>query len=272
MLKTDADLRATLAPKVGGLHVLLDLLGTEALELVVLMSSVNAVLGAAGVADYAAANALLVAFAESPRVPAGWRQVVCLDWGAWREVGMAAKLEVPAERRAAWQAYLQIAISTDEGLDLFERVLASGAQRRVVVPYDIEAALAHVRRSGAPVAAPGSGRKSGTVDDPPADTVSSSGCSSPSGTGLEAPTGDIEQRLAAIWMELLGVERVAAHDDFFALGGHSLLATRVLARIDETMGARLALRDMFDAPTLRALAERIGAAGMHDDDREELEF
>ena len=86
----------------------------------------------------------------------------------------------------------------------------------------------------------------------------------------------MQTRLAAIWVELLGVESVAAHDDFFHLGGHSLLATRVLARIRESMGVQLALRDMFDASTLEGLARRVqeGLAPVSGDgeDREEIEF
>jgi NAD(P)-dependent dehydrogenase (short-subunit alcohol dehydrogenase family) len=120
VLKTAAGIDAVLAPKVGGLQVLKQLLGDTPLEKVVLMSSINSVLGAPGVADYASANAVLDAFAESAEVPAAWRHVVAFDWGAWREVGMAAKLEVPAWRRTAWDAYLQTAIGTEEGL-MFER-------------------------------------------------------------------------------------------------------------------------------------------------------
>ena len=90
------------------------------------------------------------------------------------------------------------------------------------------------------------------------------------------PGGDVQQRLIAIWAELLGTEQIGPDDDFFELGGHSLMATRVLSRIDEAFGVRLALRDVFDAPTVRRLAERIGAAAPaasgDDDDREELEF
>ena len=86
----------------------------------------------------------------------------------------------------------------------------------------------------------------------------------------------MQARLAAIWVELLGVDRVAAHDDFFHLGGHSLLATRVLARIRESLGVQLALRDMFDASTLQALAQRVqeglATTEANDDDREEIEF
>jgi acyl carrier protein len=88
----------------------------------------------------------------------------------------------------------------------------------------------------------------------------------------------VQRRLAAIWCELLGVEQLALDDDFFALGGHSLLATRVLARIADTLGVRLALRDVFDAPTVARLAARIApllpaaAEAAAEGEREELEF
>jgi acyl carrier protein len=68
---------------------------------------------------------------------------------------------------------------------------------------------------------------------------------------------ETERRLALIWSELIGVAEIGPDDDFFALGGHSLLATRVLSRIHVMFGIRLALRDVFSAPTIRLLAERI---------------
>ncbi|MET0401709.1 MAG: amino acid adenylation domain-containing protein, partial [Cystobacter sp.] len=71
------------------------------------------------------------------------------------------------------------------------------------------------------------------------------------------PRGATEERLAALWMELLGVSRVGRDDDFFALGGHSLLATRLASRIRATFLVDLSLRALFDLGTLKAQAERI---------------
>ncbi|MSU97441.1 amino acid adenylation domain-containing protein, partial [Pseudomonas mandelii] len=69
----------------------------------------------------------------------------------------------------------------------------------------------------------------------------------------EAPSGEVEVILAGIWSELLGVEHIGRHDDFFALGGHSLLAVRLVSRI-ATLGAELPLATLFASPTLKAVA------------------
>jgi non-ribosomal peptide synthetase component F len=74
-----------------------------------------------------------------------------------------------------------------------------------------------------------------------------------------APRSAMERLLAGIWTEVLGVERLGAHDDFFALGGHSLLATRVIARLETAVGVELPVRLLFEAPTIAGLAQRIVA-------------
>jgi amino acid adenylation domain-containing protein len=75
--------------------------------------------------------------------------------------------------------------------------------------------------------------------------------------GYEAPVGEIETTLAAIWAELLKVERVGRYDDFFALGGHSLLATRIVARLKDAFHTDVSLRQLFDTPTIASLSKAI---------------
>jgi acyl carrier protein len=72
---------------------------------------------------------------------------------------------------------------------------------------------------------------------------------------LVAPRNVVEEALAEIFEEILGIERVGIDDNFFALGGHSLLATMVVSRVRTTFKAELPLRRLFEAPTIRALAE-----------------
>jgi acyl carrier protein len=67
----------------------------------------------------------------------------------------------------------------------------------------------------------------------------------------------VEELLANIWSEVLGVPQVGIHDNFFELGGHSLLATQVIARISKTFRAELPLRRLFEQPTIAVLAASI---------------
>jgi acyl carrier protein len=72
-----------------------------------------------------------------------------------------------------------------------------------------------------------------------------------------APRTPTEEAIAAIWTELLPVDRVGAEDDFFALGGHSLLAVKMLARVHDQLGVEIFLTTVFERPTLAALAEQV---------------
>ncbi len=85
-----------------------------------------------------------------------------------------------------------------------------------------------------------------------------------------APRGDVEERLAAIWEQVLRVERVGADDNFFELGGHSLMATQVLSRVQESFGVELPLRAMFNRPTVAGLAEAIVQKGLERADEDLL--
>ena len=81
-----------------------------------------------------------------------------------------------------------------------------------------------------------------------------------SDTPHNPPQTPTEARLAAIWCELLRVERVSRLDDFFAVGGHSLLALQVVVRVRDVFRLELPLKTVFDAPTLESLAVNIDAA------------
>jgi len=75
-----------------------------------------------------------------------------------------------------------------------------------------------------------------------------------------APRTEVEGRLASLWAEELGRDRVGVYDDFFTLGGHSLLAIRLLGRINETFHVDLVLRQLFERRTVADVAAAIEAA------------
>ena len=79
-----------------------------------------------------------------------------------------------------------------------------------------------------------------------------------------APRSAVEASLAAMWRELLAISEVGVHDDFFALGGHSLLATQLLSRIRAAFDVELAVRVVFEHPTIAAMAVQIEASRSDD--------
>jgi amino acid adenylation domain-containing protein len=73
-----------------------------------------------------------------------------------------------------------------------------------------------------------------------------------------APSNPVEEKLAGIWLELLGGEKVGIHDNFFDLGGNSLMAMQVSSRIREVLQVELPVRQLFETPTVAGLAQSIG--------------
>jgi amino acid adenylation domain-containing protein len=69
----------------------------------------------------------------------------------------------------------------------------------------------------------------------------------------------LEERMAAVWQEVLGVDRVGAHDDFFDLGGQSILATRLVARLRGELGIDVPVGMLMQAPTVEALSRAVEA-------------
>ena len=72
------------------------------------------------------------------------------------------------------------------------------------------------------------------------------------------PPTPTEEKIVAIWVEILKREKVSVHDNFFFLGGHSLLATQIISRINDAFHIQLPLRKLFEEPTPAGIAEIIG--------------
>ncbi|MDB6101870.1 MAG: hypothetical protein JWO52_1869, partial [Gammaproteobacteria bacterium] len=80
-----------------------------------------------------------------------------------------------------------------------------------------------------------------------------------------APATPTEEIVAAIWCEVLRRERISTTDNFFELGGHSLMATQVISRLREHFRVELAMRIIFEKPTVRGIAQAVEAATRLDE-------
>jgi acyl carrier protein len=77
------------------------------------------------------------------------------------------------------------------------------------------------------------------------------------GPAYTAPRTPVEEAIAALWADVLGVEKVGVDDDFFALGGHSLLATQIVAQLRSDFAVNLPLHALFSFPTVATLSQQV---------------
>lgn len=236
-LRTDDEMRAVLAPKTAGVrHLLAELRPGEA-GLLVLCSSLATLVPTYGQADYTAANSYLVAVAEAEN-SRGERHAVAVDWDMWARVGMASRAQVPADLRDFQQTMIAGALSPEQGARAFTALVEGPGGRAVVA------------RAGT-----GTG-PDGTVAFTPALAPRPSALQPRPELATEyvAPRTATEGRLAAVYAELLGLERVGVTDDFLELGGHSLLAARVVARLRTEFDVEVPARLFFEGGRVADLA------------------
>jgi acyl carrier protein len=157
---------------------------------------------------------------------------------------MAVDTAVPDHMARHRAELLKNGITPDEGIEAFRRILALAAPPQVVVW-------------------PGDGRAETTATNGvEAEAPSSQVAQAQAGhdrpelaTAYAGPTNDLEQEICSIWQQLLGIQAVGIHDNFFDLGGHSLLATQLMSRMRRAFEVDLNLSELFEAPTVAGLAE-----------------
>jgi len=192
-------------------------------ETVFVESSLSAVLGGVGRARLAAAHAYVDAFAQAH----GW---TALAWDRWFGA------DEPAEGYG---------MTEDDAAAVFAHALPLAGEPRVLLSTgDVAARIAEGTR-------PVSAAAAAAVHARPE-----------LGTDYAAPETESERVIAEMWQELLGIERLGVHDDFFGLGGHSLLATQIVSRVRDNFGLELPLKSVFEAPTISRYAALVEAAIM----------
>jgi acyl carrier protein len=164
--------------------------------------------------------------------------VAVLEHLAMRALPQSLLAQAPAASDARLtDLLLARGIRADEAPAVFDRALAAPGRHLVVSSVSLDRVRLAIADSGPKVQ-----KKDAAADGARA---------------IEAPTNPVEQQLADLWAELLGVPAVGRSDDFFALGGHSLNAVRMLGRVRKQLGVDLPLATLFEGPTVRALAAKV---------------
>ncbi len=227
--------------KVRGVEVLGEVLGDRPLDICLLFSSLSSVLGGLGFAAYAAANAYLNGFAQARR-RAGDARWLSVAWDAWRLDGGS-------------HSEAETSMTPEEGVEAFGRILSARAADPTLGPVlvhstgDLEARLDQwLRRVAKPAA-------------PRAPRVETTRYTRPNLRTAYAPVNsEAERKVARVFEEVLGVEKVGIHDNYFDLGGTSLTALQVVSELQQEFPeAEITPVLLFESPTVAGLAKALGA-------------
>ena len=237
-LKTPEMCAKVMAPKVQGTLVLDNVFKDTKLDFLILNSSVRSFLGLPGGVDYSAANAFLDLFAYQRRDSAQW--TMSINWDGWEEVGMGVDNTLQKEPRT------EELILSAEGKEVFSRTLHYSMPQVVVSLQDFTARLAQNEAPAPNYLEQLESRAPVQVHQRPSLN-----------TSYVAPRNEVEQTLAGIWQELLGISEVGVDDNFFELGGDSLVSIQIVARANR-VGLHLTPQQVFEHQTIAAMAAVAG--------------
>ncbi len=225
-------------PKVYGLFVLEQILRERELDFCILLSSLSSVLGGLGFVAYSAANLFMDAFVQQhnqqSRIP--W---INMNWDGW-QLGEGKKQSASVGANLA-----ELAITPEEGIMAFQRVLSWGDVNQVVVSTrDLQTRIDQWIKF----------ETLQERDDFKKKELSSFHSRSGLDKAYPAPRNSVEEVLADIWADVLGLDQVGVHDNFFELGGHSLQAIQLVSKMSAAMNRNLSVNIILSYPTIAALA------------------
>jgi acyl transferase domain-containing protein/ubiquinone/menaquinone biosynthesis C-methylase UbiE/acyl carrier protein len=279
--KTLEMIEGAFAPKVKGTLVLDSIFKDMQLDWFVLCSSLSSFVGNFGLVDYCATNAFLDSFAHYQNNRDG-TFTVSINWDIWPEVGMAVEaakrflasdtkfsptqLTEETARTALptfsfsdssfgtttptplVQPHLKYGLLPTEGVEVFHRILCHSIPQVLVSTRDLEIAIKPAKEE----------TRLKQRQDLAEAVDSQSRSPRPALTNAYvAPRNELEQTIAQIWQDFLGIELIGIYDNFFELGGDSLLGIQLTSKLSVTLQKKISINSFLNALTIAALAEFI---------------
>ena len=242
-LKTIETVEAEFSPKIGGAFIIDHVLRKVPLDFICFCSSLNALTGGVGQIGYCAANATLDAMAHA--FSKRGTRVISVNFDRWNQVGMAVQAEARLKT-------LQIDASEFDGMTASE---AQDTFGRILHGWTSPQAIVSVRDCSSLVT-----QSAGTALSNVLGIAAIKQDASQEllrGKGDQIAGATIEEKVSLVWQQILGLEHVGAHDDFFTLGGESLAALQILNRVQDIFGREISLKKFFEFPTVAGLSEQI---------------
>ncbi|MBX9258975.1 SDR family NAD(P)-dependent oxidoreductase [Desmonostoc muscorum CCALA 125] len=252
-LKTEDIANSVLAPKVKGTLVLEQILNLKniTLDFLVLCSSQSSILSEFGQVDYCAANAFLDVYANY-RTSQSDEFTVAINWDTWQEVGMAVETTLPEQLKLQREEEIKKGILPQEGAEAFNRILLSSLPRVIVSTKDFKKVIEQNNSFSY------LDQDLGLLSDTSKTNLAQLSHPRPNlANAYVAPRHEVEQTLANIWQQFLGIEKVGIYDNFFELAGDSIITIQIVAKANQ-LGLKLTSQQMFLHQTIAELATAAG--------------
>jgi acyl transferase domain-containing protein/acyl carrier protein len=228
--------------KIQGVYTLETILKDMPVDFCLLFSSNASILGGIGCAAYAAANIFMDNFANDRNQQTG-SQWISANWDVW------ASGEELSTGKGYQTSIDQYAMLPAEGVEAFRRVVCLAASSQIVIATGDLSRRLDIWISQAGL------HKAATTDTDGALPLRHT--RPQLGTVYVPPSSELEQRIAEVWQELIGIDQVGIHDSFFDLGGNSLIALKLIAHLNQELHIDLPVTRIFEGPTVHALASII---------------
>jgi len=239
--KSKETIAADIAPKVQGMRVLEQLFKKSQLDFLILCSSLRTLSPEAGLVDYSAENSFLDSFAHYSSAKYDWF-VRSIDWDVWSGVGTA--VTVQQEYQAISGKDFRRGMTSEDGIEAFERILFQSTEPQVVVSTQ-DLLIEKIEQ------------QLSLLDKEKTEVLKSKHQRPKLKNAYVAPSNDTEKAIAKVWQKFLGIEAIGIHDNFFALGGDSLTGSILINQLRDNFRLELPVRSLFDSPTIAELGVAI---------------